>query len=201
MRMLYVAIFGVSAISVAQGTELYTITDLGPGSPIAVNNQGVVLAQGSQGTFLYEGGQTQYLPQPQGGNFGARAINDLGEVVGTTNFGSGYQYYLSTYLNGALTVNTALPNLDPVAINNAGQITGVEVSKYDSFLYSGGTLTTIPNQPNVGEPVARPGHEFKRRHHRRVLSFCLRFTAVVRVRQRSVHAFGNTGDLRDGRQH
>lgn len=75
--------------------------------------------------------------------------------MGTTNFGSGYQYYLTTYVNGALTVNTALPDLDPSAVNNAGQITGVEVSKYDSFLYSGGTLTTIRNQPNVIEPLAR----------------------------------------------
>lgn len=96
MRTLSLMIVVVSGLHVAQGAELYTITDLGPSNPEAINNQGTVLGENSQGWFLYQGGQTQYLPQPTGGNFLPAAINDSGEVVGTTNFGAGYQYYLTT---------------------------------------------------------------------------------------------------------
>ena len=118
MRTLFLVIFGISVLHLTQGAELYTITDLGPSFPVAINNAGTVPGRDSGGSFRYQDGQKQYLPHPTGGTFLAEAINDAGVVVGTTNFGSGIQNYLTTYFNGTLTVNTALPDIDPVAINS-----------------------------------------------------------------------------------
>jgi uncharacterized membrane protein len=129
------------------GSQLYSITDLGVGSTIAINNQGQVLDRDSLGSYLFANGQKQYLPQPNGGVFSPRALNDLGQVAGFVNFGSQYNYDLATYTLGTLTIRTDLPGVFPTAMNDTGQIVGVLVFGYQGFIYSNGVLTPIGALP------------------------------------------------------
>lgn len=137
-----------------QASELYTITDLGAGSALAINNSGEVLMNDSAGApFLYRAGHKDFLPQPSGGVFAAVALNDAGQVVGYVNYGSNFNYDLAIYSKGELTVKKNLSGLYPVVINDAGQIAGDTVFSGGIFFYSNGVLTTTDSFPGFdGEP-------------------------------------------------
>jgi hypothetical protein len=131
-----------------QASELYTITDLGAGSTLGINNCGEVLANDSnQLPFLYRAGHKESLPQPSGGVFTAAALNDKGQVVGYVNYGSALNYYLTIYSKGELTVMKNLSGLYPVVINDAGQVSGDTVFNDGAFFYSNGVVTPIGNPP------------------------------------------------------
>jgi probable HAF family extracellular repeat protein len=139
-----------------QGSELYTITDLGAGSALGINSRGEVLATDPTGLpFLYIASHKQFLPQPSGGVFTAMALNDVGQVTGYVNYGEELNYDLAIYSNGRLTVMQNLSGLYPVAINDAGQITGDTVFTSSMFFYSNGVVTPIGTLPGyTGEPSA-----------------------------------------------
>ncbi|HEX3682872.1 MAG TPA: DUF3466 family protein [Bryobacteraceae bacterium] len=136
------------SVQAIQASELYTITDLGAGSTLGINNSGEVLANdSSQAPFLYRAGHKEYLPQPSGGVFTAMALNNLGQVVGYVNYGQDFNYDLAIYSKGELTVMKHLSGLYPVAINDAGQIAGDTVFTSSTFFYSNGVVTPIGNPP------------------------------------------------------
>lgn len=131
--------FGVIAVLLllfswkqTNGAVLYTVTDLGTARNVsAINAQGEVLANDTSGApFVSLNGQREYLPQPSGGTFTAEALNDLGQVAGYVNNSGAYNYNLAVYSQGALNIFSNLGGLDPTAINNAGQISGVPSANY-----------------------------------------------------------------------
>jgi hypothetical protein len=147
-----VAAYGCLLSQAIHASELYTITDLGAGSTLGINNCGEVLATNSaQAPFLYRAGHQEFLPQPSGGVFLALALNNLGQVVGYVNYGSDLNYDLAIYSKGELTVMKHLSGLYPVAINDAGQISGDTVFTNSTFFYSNGVVTPI------GDPAGYEG--------------------------------------------
>jgi hypothetical protein len=76
-----VCLLGLS--SAAMGDPLtYTVTDLGPGFALDINNAGQVVLNDS---FIWNNGVTTYL----GPNSRAFGINNAGQVVGETNLVGG----------------------------------------------------------------------------------------------------------------
>lgn len=133
---------------IMQASELYTITDLGAGSALGINNCGEVLANDSAGLpFLYRAGHKESLPQPSGGVFTAMALNNKGQVLGYVNYGSELNYDVAIYSKGELTLIKELSGLYPVVFNDAGQIAGDYVFTSGSFFYSDGVVTPIGTLP------------------------------------------------------
>jgi probable HAF family extracellular repeat protein len=141
-----------------------TMGILGPGPPnvyvsgaFGINSSGQA-AGGSSPTFntgvavLYAGGAVFSLGTLRpGGNSGADAINNSGEVVGSADVisGSGVYSHGFLYSNGLM---TDLGSLDPFhtsfanAINNAGQIVGTSFTSAGAehaFLSNGTTMTDL----------------------------------------------------------
>jgi probable HAF family extracellular repeat protein len=81
----------------ANASPTYTVTDLGPGQPYAINNNGQVVGYNGANAFLYSGGSTTNIFQ--GAAYG---INGAGVVAGDANGPA------VTYDNG---VTTTLPYL------------------------------------------------------------------------------------------
>ena len=128
----------------------YTITDLGTGLiPTALNNNGQAVGYmentSTQTTtsFLWSNGTLTPLTGV-GANPIATGINDSEEVVGT-NIGK-FGGFLLNVNTGAV---TSLP-LDPVAINDAGQVAGTGDG---AEVYQNGTLI-VSNNPLSGGAAA-----------------------------------------------
>jgi probable HAF family extracellular repeat protein len=120
------------------------LTDLGPGTGVAVNNSGQVLVWGfsaeqAEHAFLWHDGRTTDLPS---GLWGVTGLNDKGQVVGS--IGSE-----TTGIDGFLWSNGTMTDLgavQPIAINNRGQI----------LIYGGSVMengTTITLSPTSGSGV------------------------------------------------
>jgi len=149
------------------------MTDLGvlPGDEdsgaTAINNLGVIV--GSTGRtdmdtyeqfykpFIYENGQMRAIPVPGTESFGGD-INDAGEVVGTMRAGGAvtpwhawiYKNGVVTNLNSVKPTGTGLHLAYAMAINNAGQITGVAMDaqgRYHGFLLTPGGVAPPPAPP------------------------------------------------------
>lgn len=119
-----------------------------------INSSGQVVGEGDvpvgantyDQAFLYADGRLQPLGSLQGpiGGSGARAINDLGQIVGESWLGP-YAEHPILYSNGIMhDLGTLGGNYGyATAINNAGQIVGASVTKSGAthpFLYSGGVM-------------------------------------------------------------
>ena len=115
-----------------------------------ISNVGQIVGLYSGGAFLYQNGAFSNLPIPAAGSWGGYtlqvAINDFGQIVGTTNNGRGFLYSNGqlTFLSITGSPFTALGPLFDAAhgINNSGVIAGsgyppgVELAA--GFLYSNG---------------------------------------------------------------
>jgi RHS repeat-associated protein len=132
---------------------IYTILPNAPGSTniIArgINDAGQIAGTAFNPTgnvgFLYTNGLFTIIDNPQSPNGTAvTGINNLGQMVGTSGAG-GFLYTSGTF--------TILPlfngmYVDPQAINNSSQITGILAGAY-SFIFSGGQYTefAVPVTP------------------------------------------------------
>lgn len=138
----------------ATGANQFTV-------PAAINNLGQIAGQyvGANGfpgqPFLYSGGTFTNLPNPAGAiGFQPNGINDAGQIIGLS-IGNSFELDGFVYSGGTYTpFNHPLatgPNqfTVPGAINDLGQITGQYVGANSitgqPFLYSGGTITNLPN--------------------------------------------------------
>jgi probable HAF family extracellular repeat protein len=112
-----------------------------------VNNNGQIVGQSQTATgrftsFLYTNGAMTEI----GGDGNARAINDLGHIVGETFNGSNFHAYL--YKNGSMVDLGTLPgdtNSVATAINSSGEIVGQSSSsnRVRAFVYTGGVMKDI----------------------------------------------------------
>jgi len=141
----------VTKLSKAQ-SQSYAITELGMESdPVAINDAGEVVANGSNGDpFLYLNGAPQDLGNFGGISTGVGAVNNTGQFVGATVYSTTYlgsrlgfinsggtTHYLGT-LGGVLS--------DATAINNAGDVVGYSTTSTGSinaFLFDGSSMTDL----------------------------------------------------------
>jgi uncharacterized membrane protein len=136
-----------------------------PGSnltePLGLNNLGEVVGDfrsrrtGDFQGFLYDSLARTFTPldPPAGGlPLGPTAVNDRGQIVGTTNDGEVLQGFLKESAAPNDFIPFAVPGAlgsFPLGINNRGHIVGlaftdpVEASGNRSFLWDGATFTTI----------------------------------------------------------
>lgn len=134
----------------------YTITDLGPGYAISINNNGQIAGVDNSGAYFYQNGVK--TPVSTTGDFRADqlgAINDRGEIVGSGMNNVTGQQQAFLYSNGVLS------NLGDVmgvrqslalGINNLSQVVGIATPNPDpdpsignlaAFLYSNGMTTVL----------------------------------------------------------
>jgi probable HAF family extracellular repeat protein len=149
LSLVYFSIYGQWA---AANTTQYVVTDLGFGSPLAVNNNGVAVGVtnggiGRSGALLFSMGNVQLIPGLPGLFNAAEGINDSGQVVGVSSVPVLQRAFL--YSNGTLQDLGALPGKDSAAandINNRGQVVGNSSTAgqdFRAFLYSDGAMTDL----------------------------------------------------------
>src|SRR5215216_5820125 len=146
-------------LAAALDAPKYTVTDLGA-FPRAINNSGQVVG-GTSGdiAFLYEmGSMTELGVLPGGSSSAAWGINDVGQIVGESNFDETSGGRAILYENGTMTNLGTLPNPGTYGrsvaydINDSGQVVGVSDTMEGStdgrahehaFLFEDGTMTDL----------------------------------------------------------
>lgn len=140
------------------------MTDLGglPGFPngeaLGINNAGQVVGYsfttgpnglpGDSHAFLYSGGKMSDLGTLPGEDISSRAtaINGKGQVTGFSDGNANRHAFL--YSNGTMTdLGGGLNGPEPQAINNNGQIVGIQ--NEDAFFYSNGKFTDLGGLPGT----------------------------------------------------
>jgi hypothetical protein len=107
----------------------------------AINNSGQVVIYSASGISVYSGGTAQHIPGTGYYDDEHCEINDNGVVVGSGyEFGNGAGQGDGWYYDGAL--HDLGPNFFPQAINNAGQIAGVDLAG-NVVLDTDGTFQTL----------------------------------------------------------
>ncbi|HEX4795124.1 MAG TPA: DUF3466 family protein [Humisphaera sp.] len=152
----------------SRGEILYTITDLGTlggttSSASAINNNGTIVgssataAVDSKGkainhAFLWSSGQIHDLGTPQGEvSSGAAAINDLGQIAGSSSNGTrshAYRYDHGTFTDLGTLSGT---NSSATGINASGQVVGysetLQTNQYGvishGFIFDQGPMTDV----------------------------------------------------------
>lgn len=148
----------------AAGPTRYEVTALGAGWTDSisrdVNESGQVAGQGRNPTgqaraFLWEGGVTQDLSVPAGGNLSrARGINDSGDVVGEWRILINGQQRFKAFLyedgrmrdlNALIPAGTGWDLTGAQAINEAGQIVGSGTigGETHAFVYENGAVNDL----------------------------------------------------------
>lgn len=85
-KSLFVSSLFVCLIPSVTVAQIYTITDLGPLSPTAINSWGQVVGNYNNQAYMWTFGELRALGMQSGGTFSsAAAINDLGVVAGTAD--------------------------------------------------------------------------------------------------------------------
>lgn len=141
-RAFSALVAGLAFATLSPAATRYLIEDIGPVSSVTgMNNRGEVLARDPTFLpFLYHRGRVSFLPEPTNGTFFASALNDSGEVVGYFNPPGAYDYDLAIYRDGQWNIFDNVSGVDPVKVNDRGQIAGDAVSQYRTFIYSCGSL-------------------------------------------------------------
>jgi hypothetical protein len=160
LRTVFATLLSLPGLSASSAP--YTVTSLGLVTPLKINNEGEILAEAQGGNYvLYQGDQVRNIPNPPGGYFFPKGLNDSGQIVGllqlpNTPGSSPFTSYVGLYSGGTFTALINLSalgpefNSSPSTINNAGQIAGnillgVGSTPFAGFLYSQGTFTEFPN--------------------------------------------------------
>jgi probable HAF family extracellular repeat protein len=147
-RCGYIVSPEIFACVVASGTETaLPEPNLRCFTAVAINNSGQVLGECYQYdnrlTVVWTNDSPTVLPTLGGGEATGRAINNLGQVVGTSKTSTGaFDGFL--WNNGTM---TDLGNsFTPAAINDSGVIVGGQL------VYTGGTLQNLNNLIPAGSP-------------------------------------------------
>jgi probable HAF family extracellular repeat protein len=113
--------------------EINTIPGITP-TAVAISNNGQVLGNCFGGVVVWTSDTPTVLPTLGGGSATGTAINNLGQVVGTSNTSTGAE-------DGFLFSNGTMTDLgsgfSPAAVNDSGVIVGGQ------FVYSNGTLQNL----------------------------------------------------------
>ena len=115
-----------------------------------VNNAGQAVGESNVGYLehaaLYSGGAVTDLGTLGGLRSRAMAINDSGQIVGSSTKSDGTASYF-LYANGAMTDLGLSADLNLIDINNSGQIAGYTyqagLDEYFGFLYQNGAVTSL----------------------------------------------------------
>ena len=167
-RFLLACAAAALCLRAASAAPQYVVTDLGPlptpeygnveRGALALNDAGQVVG-GSGHAFLWDGEKTSdlgYLP-PEGSlddtESVAYGINSRGQIVGSS--GSFRPIFMSglvvargfLYQNNRLSQLTGNGSFEPYAINDRGQIVGLD--DYRGFLYENGRLTQLGTLSHV----------------------------------------------------
>lgn len=130
--------------SASQTTARYALVDLGPCEPLAINNQGVILARQADRLLLWRQDQWEELRTEGAQRLGAApgALNHNGELVFTVITAEGAQrHYL---LAGQTILELAWPEtLAVLALNDRGELAHQTV---EGLAISGRMLPTLGGQ-------------------------------------------------------
>jgi len=154
--LCFLALAASVTLSVWAQTKTYTVTDLGPGYPYAINNSGQVVGFNHSAAFLYSGGIVIDLGALLGSEIEyseATGINSSGQVVGwfSTDSGENHSFLYSdgsiADLNPLLGAKGSYPSGSFASgINDSGQIVGSVQSlaggEY-AFLYGNGRQVNL----------------------------------------------------------
>jgi probable HAF family extracellular repeat protein len=138
-------------------TDLGTLPGKNQSSASGINDSGQVVGESDTSgdlfrAFLYSAGVMTDLGALPGGNESqAHGINNSGQVVGISDIAPGvFPSYGFLYSNGGM---TNLGNVNPIAINNVGQIVGNAGNRH-GFLYSNGVTTDLGTLPGDSASAA-----------------------------------------------
>jgi probable HAF family extracellular repeat protein len=156
--VISIAIF-LSAVNTAQAVS-YTFTDLGTLGEInseasAINNTGQVVGY-SYNTYvgydpratLWNGTTLTALGSLGVGASQALGINDAGQVAGAVNFSTTSNDWHATVWNG--TTITDLGSGHAFAINNTGQVVGINYANSHATLWNGTTSIDLGDSSGIG---------------------------------------------------
>jgi probable HAF family extracellular repeat protein len=138
-------VVGVTADGDAGEWQNGKVTDLGPGSPIAINDHGEILgSRGGDVVVWRDGTATDIGPGTP------VALNERGQVIGS-------QEITPRILQAFLWSNGTMTDLGggsiPTAISKSGQVIG-ESSRYGAFVWQNGTMTRLPEpKGHAGRPA------------------------------------------------
>ena len=154
---------------------------IGPMAAKCINNRGDIVGFGGiepEHAFLYSHGLIQDLGTLGGSNSEANAINDLGEIVGSSEITSNVEIHAFLYLQGQMTdlgtlsavhsypsnsVNAPfIPRIvsEAYAINNWGMIVGIALTANGAthaFVYNDGKMTDLNDLVKLTHTNGPPG--------------------------------------------
>jgi probable HAF family extracellular repeat protein len=140
------------------------MVDTGQFVPSDINNLGQMIGGFSDGTTaIWNNGVTTPLGTLGGSFTEPRAINDVGQVVGTSYLAGDSIYHGFLWQNGVMSDLGTLGGLlsDASGINNLGQIAGdanipaVPNEYLQPFLWQNGVMANLGNLGGIGDSTAQ----------------------------------------------